>query len=225
MCGDAMDNLQTYESKYAIFKYEKVDENLIKDLSDYIDLNAKKIINFFNIDNISKITIRIYSTKKEYDEKIANKIFNGKPPKWGVGNYGDGIINYVSHNDYINTTHYNEEYEMYLKTILHEYIHFVVDVYSSKNNYKSLYHPLNEGIACYLSGQYDGKEYHDIVPISQINSNYKYQYMIVKYILEEKGKDYFLSLFKNREETINNMNFIINEMNDFNQKSKGNIIQ
>ena len=43
--------------------------------------------------------------------------------------------------------------------------------------------------------------------------------MVVKYILEVKGKDYFLNLFKNREETINNMNFIINEMNDFNQKS------
>ena len=76
MCGGTMDNLLTYESKYAIFKYEKVDENLIKDLSDYLDLNAKRIIDFFNISNISKITIRIYSSKKEYDEKISNKIFN-----------------------------------------------------------------------------------------------------------------------------------------------------
>ena len=214
-----MDNLLTYESKYAIFKYEKVDENLIKDLSDYLDLNAKRIIDFFNISNISKITIRIYSSKKEYDEKISNKIFNGKAPKWGVGNYGDGMINYVSHNDYINTSHYNEEYEMYLKTIIHEYVHFVVDFYASINNYKSLYQPLNEGISCYLSGQYDGKEYSDVVSIDQIKCDYKYQYMVVKYILEVKGKDYFLNLFKNREETINNMNFIINEMNDFNQKS------
>ena len=56
------------ESNFAIFVYEKQDQDLIDQLSTYLDSKAKNICMFFDVNTPFKNpTIKIIPTKEEYD--------------------------------------------------------------------------------------------------------------------------------------------------------------
>ena len=120
-------------SKYANFIYSKEDEALVNSLEEHLNNNAERIYEFFDPNLERKpVTIKIIPTKKEYDE--LNKVRRGIPeiPKWSIGTYYDNTIEYVSLNDYKNTSHafpeekYNEALEYYKKTFVHEFTHYVL---------------------------------------------------------------------------------------------------
>ena len=68
-------------------------------------------------------------------------------------------IYYLSINDYKNTSH-TIDFDMYKKTILHEYVHYVNRLFCIKNNCNFSTKYLSEGIATYLSKQNENKFYY-----------------------------------------------------------------
>ena len=194
---------------FITFHYSDQDQELISHLEKTLKDNCDRIFGFFDSSlEREPIEIRIIPTKKEYDEISKKRRGITEIPKWSIGNYHDHTIEYVSLNDYKNTSHafpkerYKEELEYYKKTILHEFTHYVVDLYLKKNQGNSPLHYLNEGIAQYLSGQRDNIEIqfnYTLEDILNSNNCYSSWYLLTKYILEKYGKEYFLKLLRNQD--------------------------
>ena len=195
-------------TKYAKFNYTEQDQDLIEGLEEYLNEHVEEVFAFFDSSLPRTIVnISIIPTKKEYDEIIKKRRQTTEDiPSWVIGNYYNGTIEYVSLHDYKNTSHafppekYSENLEYYKKTIIHEYVHFVTGEYLVKNRAGDPPKYLNEGIAAYLSHQRDGKKPSFIYSLDDIlNSRTCYEgwYLLTKYIIEQKGKDYFLMLLKN----------------------------
>lgn len=201
------------ESKYAILNFQKQDENLANILAEYLDEKTKKLYDFFGIAfQGEKSNITIVPSKKEFDiiyRKANNKPENEPIQDWIIGTCNNGIIFYVSLNDYDNTAHkfdkkdYAIALENYKKTILHEQVHFVNELFSKQNNSPETIKFLSEGIATYLSGQYENQNvgfYADADTLLNQNKNpYDQYFLITKYLAENFDKETILSLFKNNQ--------------------------
>lgn len=201
------------ESKYAILNFQKQDENLANILAEYLDENTKKLYDFFEIAfQGEKSNITIVPSKKEFDiiyRKANNKPENEPIQDWIIGTCSNRIIFYVSLNDYDNTAHkfdkkdYAIALENYKKTILHEQVHFVNELFSKQNNSPETIKFLSEGIATYLSGQYENQNvgfYADADTLLNQNKNpYDQYFLITKYLAENFDKETVLSLFKNNQ--------------------------
>ena len=200
-----MDKMTTY----AKFIYEKSDEDLIHELEEALNKNAKSIINFFDSSLPKKIVeIRIIPTKEEYDKIVQKRKGTTKTPAWEIGNSYGSVIEYVSLHDYKNTSHafeperYEQAIDDYKKTIVHEYVHYIVDLYHKIHHTDFPLRYLNEGIAQYLSGQRIYlKQFVNYSLEDILNSNdcYAGWFLLTKYILEKYGKNYFLELLENNQ--------------------------
>ncbi len=215
-------------TKYAIFNYSIEDEDLIIELEEQLNKNVEEIYSFFDSSLPRNVVeIKIIPTKQEYDERSKKRRNINEIPKWSIGSYYDNTIEYVSLYGYKNTAHafdedkYYEKLDYYKKTIVHEYVHFVADLYCKKNN---LNHPIkcfNEGIAQYLSHQREGQIItfdYTLEDILYKNNSYVGWYLLTKYIIEEYGKDYFLELFGNKELSIKEIPRLYEEAKKFYEK-------
>lgn len=199
-------------TKNAIFEYEKDDSSLVIELARYIDDNAKRIYDFFEMnESIEKPVINIIQSKKELDE--IHRRFNDLDstvdvPKWIIGfSSSDMQIYYLSLNDYKNTSHafdksdYDIQLISYKKTILHEFIHYVNRYFCKINNCEFSSKFLAEGVAQYLSKQNEGIVLNFNYSLDDIlNSNNCYNgcYLVTKYIIEKYPSKYMLDLLKDR---------------------------
>lgn len=198
-----------YIGKYAKFYYEKQDEDLIKGLDEYINKDVEDIYSFFDptLERV-KANITIISTKKEYDNIVKKQSNIDKVANWNIGNTYGGNITYVSLHDYKNTEHafkledYDKALDDYNKTIVHEYVHFVSILYKKKNNIGKSLKYLDEGIAQYLSHQRDNSKsdfHYSLEDILESKSCYMGYYLMVKYILDNYGKEYYLKLLSDND--------------------------
>ncbi len=200
------------DNDYAIFEYEKCDEDLIDELSNYIKQNAQIALDFFEVEKPkTKVLIKIIPTKKEYDEyyrKLHNLPSNQPLYGWLIGNYNHNTnqITYLSLHDFKNTSHklkdvpFNEALDYYKKTIFHEFVHYANGLFRNKHNcgYSEKY--LTEGIAAYLSKQHDEKTLNFDFSIDDVldqNKNLYYAYfMLTKYFVENYNKNFVLEIFE-----------------------------
>ena len=154
-------------SQFATFYFDKQDEILIDELSDYLDNKAKAVLDFFDLDiahDLIPLQIYIIPTKKQFDEqykKDKNLPQSTKIEDWVIGyfNNKDKKIVYLSLNDYKSTAHvglmqnYDEALDYYKKTIVHEFVHYANHLYCDKHNCPYTNKYLAEGLAGYLSKQ------------------------------------------------------------------------
>ena len=199
-------------TKYAKFYYSKDDEDLINELENYLNMNAEVVYNFFDPTlPRNLVDIKIIPTKKEYDEIVLKRRDDNEIPKWEIGNFYDNVIEYVSFYDYKNTSHafdpekYDENLELYKKTIVHEFVHYVSYLYREKYKSDKPLKYLNEGIAQYLSGQRDNiKQILNSSLDDILNSQNCYVgwYLLTKYIIDKYGRDYFFELFNSQEKAL-----------------------
>lgn len=209
------------ECKTAIFNFRECDKDLIDTLAEYIDENAKKIWDFFEVSMPKeKPTINIIPTKKEYDDlyRSTRGLDKNSPvEKWKIGNCRNGVITYLSLHDYKNTSHaFDEKYfdkalNYFQKTILHEYVHFANEIFNKIHSCTYTEKYLVEGIATYLSGQKDGFLISLSATKEQILNKDKFfyddYYLLTKYFVEHYDKEYVLNVFQNSklaEELLNN---------------------
>ena len=212
-------------TKYARFNYCEQDYDLINDLDEYINAHVGEVYDFFDIElPRDLVKINIIPTKKQYDELVQNRKQKLEVPLWEIGNYNNGIIEYVSLHDYKNTTHafppekYDENLEYYKKTIIHEYVHYVIGLYLTNTKSDNPLKYLNEGLAQYLSHQRDKVKpifTYSLDEIIKSNNCYLGWYLITKFIIEEKGKDYFLKLLKNSDYALSLTPKIYKEAKEF----------
>ena len=110
-----------------------------------------EILDFFNVDNVNvEIKVLDYSSfKKEFKEYLEHDINN-----YTVGFIEDdkNMIVVLAYNDYKYTCHKNDTYDNYIKMIIHEFVHVIHSI-ACEHNYPNT--ELREGIAVYLSNQYD----------------------------------------------------------------------
>ena len=213
----------------AIFNYEINDELLIEELSDYIDEYKDTIYNFFDI-NISdkKPIINIVDKKEKLDEihkKFNNLKDTDEVPKWIVGlSTSDMQIYYLSINDYDNTSHafkkenYKMHLDMYKKTILHEYVHYVNRLFCQKNNCSFSIKCLSEGIAQYLSNQNSDSILQFNYSLNDIltsNNCYNGWYLVTKYIIEKYSHELFLDLLKDKNRAESFIKKIYDEIKNY----------
>lgn len=212
------------ESKFAIFYFQENDQILIDELIEYLDKNAQIVFEFFEIQTTQKAIINIIPTKIEFDNFIRitrNLSIEEKIPSWLIGTYKDGIITYLSLNDFKNTSHsfktekYSNVLEYYKKTILHEFVHFVNALFNAKNKIKFTEQYLSEGIASYLSKQLDGKKLEfnyskeDLISKKRFNSCYDGWYLLTKYLVDNYDKKLVIELF---EDNVKARSFLEHEL-------------
>ena len=201
------------QSKFVIINYKESDKDIIDELIIYLDEKAQAIYDFFEIKPQKKAIINIIPTKAEYDDicKKERKYSDDfVMPKWAIGHCNNGVITYVSINDYDNTSHkfdkkdFEDAFSYYKKTIVHEFVHFVNEQFNSIKDccYTEKY--LVEGIATYLSGQKNNKQIEFDYTIEQLmerdmrKSCYDGWYLITKFFVENYDKDFVLEIFQRR---------------------------
>ena len=213
------------EFDHAIFKYNLEDENLVFELNNYINENINEIYSFFELkDIISKATIIILSTKEEFDKEVRplkKEYEEYGVPSWVIGFSLKDKIYFLSLSDYKNTPHKDKiDLLAYKKTILHEYIHYIVGLYLFENKCSYPLRALNAGIAQYLSHQRDKNIItlkHDLSEVLDATTAYSEWYLITKYIIDNYSKEYFLELLRDRDKAIDFINNNFDYIKDMKQ--------
>lgn len=206
----------TKESKYAIFKYKKSDEDLIDDLASYLDEHGHIPFDFFEVEAPkSKIVVDLISSKRELDEQYRKDCNLSASQDVGdftaYFNQASGHIRYLSLNDFKNTKHafsaqeYPKMLRWYKKTLVHEYVHYVNDLFRQKHGCSYTERYLEEGIAVYLSGE--GEEFDNKFnfPVERLLEKgerryYSAYYLITKYFVEHYDKNYVLEIFQSNRQ-------------------------
>lgn len=229
-----MKRFETKEFEYVLINYKTEDAKDIDKLGEYVDSCALDIINFFELDKLtSKAQITIIPTKSEFDE-LFKQIhgFEAGSSSRGFVNQNNGEIIYLSINDYKNTSHkfdelhFEEAFELYQKTLVHEFVHFVNQNFIKANACDRPAKYLSEGIAIYLSKQKENKQikfnfsFEDIAYIER-KSCYDGWYLATKYLVENYDKDFVIALFKNHNKA---MSFLENELYNKAAEFYGNCI-
>lgn len=194
------------ESKYAIFEYQERDKKIVDCLSEYLDKYAIKAYKFFQVKPGQKVLFSIIPTKKDFDETIYNDT-GRRVENWVVGcSLGGKHIMLLSYNDYKNNEiHKNDTFNHYKKTALHEFTHFVNAEFNREKEGRHTENFLSEGIACYISGQYENvsqikSSVDDILGRKNVYGDFK---LLVKYLVENYDKEFVLSLFESKEKANN----------------------
>lgn len=191
-------------SNKASFYYEENDNCLVNELSNYLSYFIDQIYDFFNIQTKEKIKINIISKKEIFDNKLKEEFNMPVVSKSSRGffSYKDNAIYYLSINDYDKTTHDKNDIENYKKTLVHECVHYINNLFNKENNCGATAIYLREGIAVYLSHQNDNKSLifdytlNDFLNNSKVTKNcYAGYYLIVKYLIENYDKSFVLDLF------------------------------
>ncbi len=189
----------TKETEYFVIEYTDNDLPYIDRLCKDIDNKAKEIIAYFNIDKINeRFSLKLISTKKEFSQTI-KELTHFEDDEYGTGFVKDKKMYCLSYLDYKSTYYKDETYDDFVKTIIHEFVHtchmFVVKGMSIRC--------INEGLACYLSKQYENKEIELDCSIEDILENkyidYKNYYIILKYIVENYDDNYVHEMIYNKE--------------------------
>lgn len=187
------------ESKYFKFIYSESENNYIDKLIDVIDKEAKKVLDFFEVDSIEeKFNVKLIPTKKEFSELIWNEI-HFKDDEYGIGFVKDEIMYCLSFNDYKNTFYSFYKFDNFVSTIIHEFVHAC---HQYKTDNKTSIRCVNEGLACYLANQIEDNATFDMTLDEVINDKYvKYDnyYIIMKYILDNYDKEYCDKIIYDKE--------------------------
>ena len=199
-----------YESENAVFIYQKQDEGIIFQLAQHLDKNVSKVWDFFEIEPPEeKVVITILPTKEEFDNyvKLEGKWKEDElVPNFFRGYAVNGKIFLLSIYGFKNTVHafeaknFEKVFEYYKKTLVHEYVHCVNEIFNRKNNCSYTEKFLIEGIAVFLSGQRDGDRipfdftYDEI--LDKTNYNYGAYYLLTKYFVENYDKAIVLDIFQ-----------------------------
>lgn len=192
---------------YAVYSYDQADFELVKSIDNYLNNNVNNIFKLFGFVPEKKVNIFIIPSKKEYDEtlqKIRNS--NAPIPLWNVGTTSyKGNIYFLSLRDYKNTSHKNILIDpanvmlIYLKSLFHEYIHFVTYEYCYLRKFPIPCKCILEGVAQYYSNQKNIsalKFDYSLNDILYSSKCYDGWLLYVNYIVNHYSEDYLLGLFE-----------------------------
>lgn len=204
-------------NKYSIISKENIDENIFNIFCKKINEDFSKIDDFFKID-FNHIIVELMS-KENLDKKVKEESIQYKNipvPEWLVGfSTSKSLYVIIPCDDNLNEI---------IKVALHEITHLIsYNLEMTKQRPKIL----DEGIAVYLSNQYEGKIYtpwvnaylnkslpkvSDLCTYSSIEfaekNGYKLSYLVIEFLINNYGKDTFISWLKNPDTFLEKINEI-----------------
>lgn len=215
----------------AIYNYNEIDSDIIKGLEDKFNKNLDDIYNYFEYNERHKPTITIIPTKNEWDKLMLERhnYPDGKVPNWLVGlSTNNDEIYLLSIKEYDKTTHrfneddYDSAFRRYLKTALHEYIHFIHKKWIKSKGKEKLSIYTCEGIAQLLSKQEQDINVYINCDVEKVlsNVNYKIDLMIIKYIDEFYSHDIMLDILLDNVYARNFLREHFNEIKDYYNNKK-----
>ena len=195
------------------FKYENngLDGTELYELNEFLIANIKSITDFFEFNKNLIITIKIFDSKKSLDNYVVSNLsFKLDDYVVGLINSDDDTILCCSYNDYDNTVHKNESFIDYKKMILHECVHILHTYYMAKDNlyfYKYLW----EGIASYLTNQYEECNIENVKVENVLNDkvSYRVYLSIIKKIKKKYGLEKLKEILKFDKDSIDILKEII----------------
>ena len=185
------------ELKYIIIEYTDKDLEYIDDICKEIDSKSQEIIDFFEIDKFdNKVHVKIFDDIKDFREFYTN-FYNEEPKKWACGFASDYDVYTLSLSEYKKSySHENATILDLIRLVLHEFTHVV----HSKRNDNLECKWLREGLATYLSGQYEDANEIKCTYDKLLNgcsyTNYK---VMFEYVFNTYGKEYILKLIDHEE--------------------------
>ncbi len=197
------------------FKYEnnELNDEQLNELNKFLNDNIKSIMDFFNFDKNIIITIKIFECKDNLDNYVLNHMGNKlKDFTVGLIKPENDTVLCCSYNDYDNTVHKKESFIDYKKMILHECVHILHTYYMIQDS-SYFYSYLWEGIACYLTNQYEQCNINniEIKDILYERVSYRVYYSIVKKIVEKYGIKKLKEILKFDKDSIYILKEIINK--------------
>lgn len=197
------------------FKYENngLNDEQLNELNKFLNDNIKSIMDFFNFDKNIIITIKIFECKDNLDNYVLNHMGNKlKDYTVGLIKPENDTVLCCSYNDYDNTVHKKESFIDYQKMILHECVHILHTYYMIQDS-SYFYSYLWEGIACYLTKQYEQCNINnvEIKDVLYENVSYRVYYSIVKKIVEKYGIKKLKEILKFDKDSIYIIKEIINK--------------
>ncbi len=196
------------ELKNFIIKYSEKDLDYIDYIIDECEKRSDYILEFLGLEEVPyKIEIEIYPTLDEFlDYYVANSNYEKKEdvPTWLVGVcFGGRCIKTLCFEEY-KKRHEYDDLDALPDLFLHEFTHAATRMASPEVYAKHKYpYWFLEGIATYLSGQYEhreekrGKSFSFNVSLDDVikrGSFYPAYYLFFKYVVETYGRDYIIRL-------------------------------
>lgn len=193
------------ELKYIALEYTNKDIEYIEELTNYLEKETERVVEFFNIKNFeNKVKIKLYDNIDTFREDV-NKIIKRNVPDWMCGlsfNKEDNIeyIYTLSLEELRKADGHKNANLIYLEqVILHEFTHSCNSIVSKKLEVIWFV----EGLATYVSGQINNKEIlftNDMTLDKMIDMNqginYINYYSLFKYTYETYGYNYIMKLLK-----------------------------
>lgn len=211
-----------------IINYSENDKDFAKTLFNQLNENKKRVMDFFELDKVSKQTyIKIYDNLQDF---INLRTENGKFPErykpWNVASAVNGDIHILNFDLYKKApNHKNREFDDYLKTLVHEFVHVCHEEILKDKSIKPAL--LMEGIATKLAGQDNYKTNHISCSASELKTNfynvenhYSYAYTIMEYLMDATSHSDLLEILKEPhkvdvEELVKNTNqYLENKQKD-----------
>lgn len=192
------------ESKYFQLVYTKKDNEYIDELFSYVEKESKNITLFFGLESFEeKVSIKLFDDLNSFRDACSEVKGGAKVPLWLCGlsfrKNGKNHIYSLCLDEYKKTDgHNNCSLENFKQLITHEFVH------ACHRTYTNIKLPiwLGEGLATFLSHQYDGSELLFNATLEQIikgGANYINYYTMFSYALNKYGKYYVLKLLNDEK--------------------------
>ena len=206
------------EKQNFVIKYD--DElSYINDSIDYLEMNMKDIMNFFEINSFqNKINIIVWNNLEAYKKHI-EKFFEYHD--YMRADTNDGNINLLSIEEAHKThTHANMNIDELKSTILHEFVHICQQqVQLEKNNNDIVW--FWEALATNLGNPEEFSKTRikasneEISNFNSLQNNYLIAFTIGNYMLENYAHEEILEYIKYPTKLLNDENKILNESREW----------
>lgn len=211
--------------------YTEQEKEYINEFLENVIKKSKAILEFFNLKKLEyPVTITFWDDLNNYRKKRNEQLkkYNRTVPLWEVGcaysnEKKEHIIEILSLNERrkCEKHEFDRLNDIFLVGV-HEYIHAC---HSEFKDYKETLTYINEGLATLLSNQFKENKNYQInftkEELLMAKTNYYNYYLIMKYIIENKSKEYILELIKNKEMQEKELDIIYDEFkNKYKVKSK-----
>lgn len=192
------------KSKYFELEYTAKDEEYIDELFGYVERESRDIVLFFNLENFGeKVRAKLFDNLNCFRNACSEFWRDRKVPLWLCGfafhKKGKNYIYSLCLEEYKKTDeHTNCTLENLKRLITHEFVH------ACHSKYSNIKLPiwLGEGLATYLSHQFDNQKLSFNTSLDDVINGgvgFKNYYTMFSYVLNNYGKHYILSLLKDEE--------------------------
>jgi hypothetical protein len=191
-----------YEDDNYIIKYSEIDKDYIQDIILSLNLNSKRIMDFFKLEKLSnKVNIVIWDSISSYRNQLEPRLIkNGrKYHEWMIGDTFSGSINMMTISEVRKTKDRgNYSIEEFLDCISHEFVHICQKEAKLTNLPSWVWEMLATNLGNPKKVTNIDVSLEELTNnFDNIKGNYSMAFTIGNYLFQNYGSDYVLYFLKN----------------------------